>query len=474
MTSRLNQNIQKLKGAVKGTVVRPQDDSYDKARQVWNAMIDRRPAVIVQCADAGDVGHAIRFAGENGLDIAVRGGGHNIAGYAVCDKGLTIDLSHMKNVRVEPGTKRAYVEPGATLADFDRAVQAHGLATPVGINSTTGIAGLTLGGGFGWLTRVYGMTIDNLVSADLVTADGAWIQANEGSHPDLFWAIRGGGGNFGAVTRFEFELHPVGPEILAGLIVFPFDQAKQVLTRYREFVDSAPVELNVWVILRQAPPLPFLSSEMYGKEVVVLAVFYTGDPAEGQKLIQPLRGFGNVLGEHVGAQPYTQWQQAFDPLLTPGARNYWKSHNFTVLGDGALDSMIEFGGKLPSPQCEIFVGLIAGVSNRVAPDATAYAARDARFVMNVHGRWNSATDDERCITWARAFFKASAPYASSGAYVSFMTEEEHDRVAAAYGSNYPRLVEIKGRYDPENIFHLNQNIKANKGKTRSLIERRMA
>lgn len=295
-----------------------------------------------------------------------------------------------------------------------------------------------------------------------------------GSHPDLFWAIRGGGGNFGVVTRFEFELHPIGPEILAGLIVFPFDRAKQVLTRYREFVDSAPVELNVWVILRQAPPLPFLSSEMHGKEVVVLAVFYTGDPAEGQKLIPPLRGFGNVLGEHVGAQPYTQWQQAFDPLLTPGARNYWKSHNFTELSDGALDSMIEFAGKLPSPQCEIFVGLIAGVSNRVAPDATAFAARDARFVMNVHGRWNSATDDARCITWARAFFKASAPYASSGAYVSFMTEEEHDRVAAAYGSNYPRLVEIKGRYDPENIFHLNQNIKANKGKMHSLIERRMA
>ena len=276
MTSRLNQNIQKLKGAVKGTVVRPEDDSYDKARQVWNAMIDRRPAVIVQCADARDVGHAIRFAGENGLDIAVRGGGHNIAGYAVCDKGLTIDLSNMKNVRVEPGTKRAYVEPGATLADFDRAVQAHGLATPVGINSTTGIAGLTLGGGFGWLTRVYGMTIDNLVSADLVTADGAWIQANKGSHPDLFWAIRGGGGNFGVVTRFEFELHPIGPEILAGLIVFPFDRAKQVLTRYREFVDSAPVELNVWVILRQAPPLPFLSSEMHGKEVSALSLTPNG------------------------------------------------------------------------------------------------------------------------------------------------------------------------------------------------------
>jgi FAD/FMN-containing dehydrogenase len=474
MTSRLNQDIQKLKRAVKGTIVRAEDAGYDKARQPWNAMIDRRPTVIVQCAGADDVPHAIRFARENRLDIAIRGGGHNIAGYAVCDNGITIDLFNMKNVRVEDSTKRAYVEPGATLADFDRAVQAHGLATPVGINSTTGIAGLTLGGGFGWLTRQYGMTIDNLVSADLITADGNSVHVSENTYPDLFWAIRGGGGNFGVVTQFEFDLHPVGPEILAGLIVFPFDQATQVLTRYREFVESAPVELNVWVVLRQAPPLPFLSSDVHGKEVVVLAVFYSGDPAVGQKLIQPLRGFSHVLGEHVGAQPYTQWQQAFDPLLTPGARNYWKSHNFTVLGDGALDAMIEFAGKLPSPQSEIFVGLIAGASNGVPPDATAYGARDARFVMNVHGRWDSAADDERGITWARAFFRASAPYASSGAYVNFMTEEESDRVAAAYGSNYPRLVDIKKQYDPENIFHLNQNIKPNEGKTHSAIEKRTA
>jgi FAD/FMN-containing dehydrogenase len=243
------------------------------------------------------------------------------------------------------------------------------------------------------------------------------------------------------------------------LMVFPFSQARQILTGYRQFVNSAPEELNVWVVLRQAPPLPFLPENVHGKEVVVLPVFYCGDVAEGEKLIAPLRAFGDVLGEHIGAQPYADWEKAFDPLLTPGARNYWKSHNFTQLADGALNSIIEFAGSLPSPQCEIFIGLIAGAPNRIAANATAYAARDAKLVLNVHGRWDEAKDDQKCIAWAREFFKASAPYASAGAYVNFMTDEEGDRVAAAYGSNYERLVEIKRRYDPDNVFHTNQNIK---------------
>lgn len=453
-----NGNIEKLRSKVKGRIVLRGDSNYDEIREIWNAMIDREPAVIVQCAEADDVPHAISFARENGLEISIRGAGHNIAGNALSNNGLMIDFSAMKNVRVDARNKVAYVEPGATLGDFDAAVQSHGLATPVGINSTTGIAGLTLGGGFGWLTRKYGMTVDNLVSADVVTADGKKMRASENENADLFWAIRGGGGNFGVVTQFEFKLYPVGPEILAGLLVYPFEQAKQVLTQYREFVESAPEELAVWVVLRQAPPLPFLPEAVHGKEVVVLAVFYAGDVTRGEKLIEPLRGFGDPYGEHIGTQPYSVWQQAFDPLLTPGARNYWKSHNFTELRDGALDSMIEFAGKLPSPQCEIFIGLVAGAANRVAEDAMAYAHRDARFVLNVHGRWEEAADDENCIAWARAFFEASAPYASAGAYVNFMTEEEGERVAAAYGSNYDRLVQIKKQYDPENIFHLNQNI----------------
>jgi FAD/FMN-containing dehydrogenase len=450
---------EEIKGLIRGTIVVPDDPGYEEARQVWNAMIDRRPAVIVQCVQADDVPPVIRFARKNGLQLSIRGAGHNIAGNALCDNGVTIDFSRMKNVGVDAGKKRAYVEPGATLADLDEATQAHGLATPVGINSTTGIAGLTLGGGFGWLTRKYGMTIDNLVSVDMITAEGKKIRASESENADLFWAVRGGGGNFGVVTQFEFQLFPLGPEIVAGLIAFPFNQAKQILTKYRQFVNSAPEELNVWVVLRKAPPLPFLPETVHGKEVVILPIFYSGAVAEAEKLIAPLRAFGTAIGEHIAAQPYVQWQKAFDPLLTPGARNYWKSHNFTELADGALNAIIEFAGKLPSPQCEIFMGLIAGAPNRVAADAMAYGHRDARFVLNVHGRWDEATDDQKCIGWAREFFKASAPYASAGAYVNFMTAEEGDRVAAAYGSNYQRLVEIKRRYDPENVFHLNQNIK---------------
>ncbi|MCP6762682.1 MAG: FAD-binding oxidoreductase [Fischerella sp. CENA71] len=459
MTTLLNETIETLKTHIKGHVVLPDDPRYDEVREIWNAMIDRRPTVIIQCANADDVSQAILFARNNGLEISIRGAGHNIAGNAVCDNGIMIDLSTMKNVRVDAHNRRAYVEPGATLGDFDQVAQIHGLATPVGINSTTGIAGLTLGGGFGWLTRKYGLTIDNLISAEVITADGNKTRTSENENSDLFWAIRGGGGNFGVVTEFEFELHPVGPEILAGLIVFPFSQAKQVLTQYRKFVESAPEELNVWVVLRKAPPLPFLPENVHGKEVVVLPVFYAGDIAEGEKLIEPLRSFGEAYGEHIGVQPYVEWQQAFDPLLTRGARNYWKSHNFTELQDGVLDAIAESAGKLPSPQCEIFIGCIAGESNRVPADATAYYHRDAKFVLNVHGRWDDVADDEKGIAWAREFFQASAPYASAGAYVNFMTEEEGDRITAAYGSNYDRLVQIKRRYDPENIFHLNQNIK---------------
>ena len=335
----------------------------------------------------------------------------------------------------------------------------YGLATPVGINSTTGIAGLTLGGGFGWLTRKYGLTIDNLVSANIVTADGKQVAVSENQNADLFWAIRGGGGNFGIVTQFEFRLHPVGPEILAGLIVFPFNQAKQVLARYREYIASAPEELNVWAVLRKAPPLPFLPADVHGREVLVLIPFYVGEIELGRTLIEPLLRFGTPHGDHIGAQPYAQWQKAFDPLLTPGARNYWKSHYFTELNDGALDSIVEFAGKLPSPQCEIFIGLIQGAANRIPADATAYRPRDAKLVLNVHGRWDEKSDDQRCIAWAREFFAATAPYASAGAYVNFMTEEEGDRIKAAYGPNYDRLAQIKRRYDPENLFHLNQNVK---------------
>ena len=460
MTALTEKDTQELRKEIRGQVSLPGDPGYEKARTIWNAMIDRRPAGVVHCTTADDVAHAVHFARAQQLELSIRGAGHNIAGNAVCEGGVMIDLSAMNTVSIDADKKRAYVGPGATLADFDEVAQKHGLATPVGINSTTGISGLTLGGGFGWLTRKYGMTVDNLVSADLITAAGDKLKLSKAENPDLFWAIRGGGGNFGVVTQYEFELHPVGPEILAGLIVFPISQAKQVLQKYREFVASAPEELNVWVVLRQAPPLPFLPADVHGKGVIVLPMFYAGDTREGERLIAPLRKFGDAYGEHIGAMPYVDWQKAFDPLLTPGARNYWKSHNFTELKDEAIDTVIQFATMLPSPQCEIFIGLIAGAANRVPGDATAWSGRDAKFVMNVHARWDEAKQDRPCIDWARKFFAASKPYASAGAYVNFMTADESDRVAAAYGGNYPRLASIKKRYDPDNVFRMNQNIKA--------------
>ena len=386
-------------------------------------------------------------------------GGHNIAGNAVCDDGLMIDLSLMKGVQVDPSARRATVEPGCTLADFDAAAQAHGLATPLGINSTTGVAGLTLGGGFGWLSRKYGMTVDNLLSAEVVTADGTQVHASETQNADLFWGLRGGGGNFGIVTSFEFQLHRVGPDVLSGLIAFPFAQAKSVLTRFARFTETMPDDINVWMVTRKAPPLPFLPVDVHGKEIIVLAVCYVGEPTEGKKLIDTLRGFGTAHGEHFGVQPYTAWQQAFDPLLTRGARNYWKSHNFSRLSDGAIDTIITYASSLPSPQCEIFIGTIGGQTARIAPEAMAYSSRDANYVMNVHGRWESAAEDERCIAWAREFFAKSQPFASAGAYINFLTQEETDRIEFAYGAGYKRLVALKKKYDPTNFFRMNQNIK---------------
>jgi FAD/FMN-containing dehydrogenase len=450
--------IDGLKRGFTGEILLPGDGAYDGARRIWNAMIDKRPAVIARCAAASDVIRGVNFARDNGLLLAVRGGGHHIAGHALCDDGLVIDLSKMKAARVDPKKRRATIEGGATLAELDAATQPHGLATPVGINSTTGIAGLTLGGGFGWLSRKHGLTIDNLESAEVVTAAGEVVRASATEHPDLFWAIRGGGGNFGVVTRFEYRLHPVGPNVLSGLIVYPISEAMSVLRQYRDFIAAAPDELTVWALLRQAPPLPFLPTEVHGKTIVALALLYAGDPKQGEPVIEPLRRFGTPVGEHVGVQPYVAWQQAFDPLLTAGARNYWKSHNFSTLQDGLFDLAVAHVGRLPSPQCEIFFAALGGAAARPAPDSTAYAHRDARFIMNFHGRWESPADDARGIGWARDFFTATAPFASGGVYVNFQSEDEGDRVRAAYGSNYDRLVRVKRAYDPGNLFRVNQNI----------------
>jgi FAD/FMN-containing dehydrogenase len=451
--------INTLKTQLRGDMLLPDDPDYEAARKIWNAMIDRRPAGIVQCAGVADVMLSVRVARDNGLLVSVRGGGHNIAGTAIRDDSLMIDLSGMKSVHINPDSRRAYVEPGASLGDFDHEAQAFGLATSLGINSTTGVAGLTLGGGFGWLTRKYGLTVDNLVSAEIITADAKRIRASTNENSDLFWAIRGGGGNFGIVTMFEFQLHPVGPEVLAGLIVYPLEQAETVLTEYRRFVDNINDDLNVWVVLRKAPPLPFLPEEVHGKGVVVLALFFDGNLEQGRSIIEPLRGFGQPYGEHIGPMPFCDWQKAFDPLLTPGARNYWKSHNFTELSDAAIATAIEYSGKLPSAQCETFIGLLGGQASLLAPDATAYYARDAKFVMNMHARWESAEEDDACISWAREFFARVEPYATGSVYVNFMTEEEAERIPSAYGVNQNKLEQIKHKYDPDNFFRVNQNIK---------------
>lgn len=453
-----DKDVRTLQGALDGQLLHPGEAGYDEARTVWNAMIDRRPALIARCANADDVRQVVKFAGARGLLLSVKGGGHNIAGNAVCTDGVMIDLSPMNSVEINAGARTARVGPGATLAMFDGAAQKHALVTPLGINSTTGVAGLTLGGGFGWTTRKFGFTVDNLTSADVVTADGDAKRASSRDNPDLFWAIRGGGGNFGIVTSFEFRLHPLGPEVFAGLIVHPFAATRDLVRHYRSFLAGAPDDLTVWLVFRKAPPLPFLPADWHGREVAVIALVYAGNPADGPKVIEPLRRFGSPVGEHLGPMPFVNFQQAFDPLLTPGARNYWKSHDFRQLTDAVIDGIIEYASRLPTPQCEIFLGHLGGAGARVAPDAMAFSRRDAEFVMNVHTRWDSAADDRRCIAWARQFFDAMAPHAMGTVYVNFMPEDETARVPSAFGANYAQLATLKRKYDPHNLFRMNQNI----------------
>ena len=447
-----------LQGALKGELIDQYAPSYDEVRAIWNAMINRKPGLIVRCREAADVVHAVNFGRDNGLLVAVRGGGHNIAGSAVCEGGIVIDLSQMTTVQVDAAARKARVDPGATLADVDKATQAFGLAIPTGINSTTGIAGLTLGGGFGWLTRKYGLTIDNLLAAEIVTADGKLRRASATENQDLFWALRGGGGNFGVVTAFEFNLSPVGPEIYSGLIVHPFADAPEVLKAYRQALATAPDELTCWTVSRQAPPLAFLPIEWHGKEVLVLALCYCGKVKNGEQAAAPLRRIGNPIASHLGPSPYAGWQQAFDPLLTAGARNYWKSHDLADLSDEAIELIIQAVRHLPAPECEIFTAHVGGAAGRISADATAFPQRKSHFVMNVHARWRDPGMDQTCIGWARSLFAAMSPHAVGTAYINFMPHDESERVESAYGINFGRLKGLKRQYDPSNLFRMNQNI----------------
>ncbi|MDM0110994.1 FAD-binding oxidoreductase [Variovorax sp. J22R133] len=451
-------DIDALASQISGGLLTAGDEAYDTARKVWNATIDRHPAIIARCLTDSDVQAAVRFAAEHRMLMSVRGGGHHIAGNAVAEGGLMLDMSGMKTISIDVAKRTARVGAGALLADLDREAQAHGLAVPLGINSTTGVAGLTLGGGFGWLTRRHGMSIDNLLSATVVTADGAIRIASAESQPELFWALRGGGGNFGVVTSFHFQLHPVGPEVYSGLVVYPFSQARQVLRAWRDFTMKAPDELSVWMVMRKAPPLPFLPESVHGKEVVIFPLVYSGNVEEGEQVAAPVLKFGDPVGTHLGAAPYAAFQQAFDPLLAPGGRNYWKSNNFSTLSDAALDTVIASASNLPGPECEIFIAQLGGAMARVKPDATAFVGRDAHYIMNVHGRWSSPHDDETVRAWARRAFEDAAPHATGSGYVNFLTEDEAERVAAAYGTNYERLQAVKQRFDPDNLMRMNLNI----------------
>ena len=435
----------------RGEVITPDDPTYDEARRVWNAAIDRRPSVIARCSGPADVVAAVNFANEHGLTVTVRGGGHNIAGKAIRDDGLVVDLSTMRSVRVDPEAGTARVEGGALLADVDHETGTFGLATPLGINSTTGVAGLTLGGGFGWLSRRFGMTVDNLRSVDVVTADGELRHASAYEHPELFWAVRGGGGGLGVVTSFEFELHEVGPEILCGPLVYRLEDAVEVMKHVREFNAEAPDESAVWMVLRKAPPLPVIPEQYHGTDVLIVVPFYAGDMAEGEQVFAPIRGFGDPIADGVAPHPYAGFQQAFDPLLEAGARNYWKTHNFDSLSDGAIETLVEMAGKLPSPHTELFVPQMGGAISRIPAEATAYPHREAEYLLNVHARWTDAARDDDCIAWARDVFERMAPHATGGGYVNFISDGEQD-AETAYGTNAERLAAVRARYDPDERF----------------------
>jgi FAD/FMN-containing dehydrogenase len=448
-----------LRGRIRGNVLTPGDERYETARQVWNAAIDRRPGLIVQCSGAADVRAAVDFAREAGAVLAVRGGGHNIAGSAVCEGGVMIDLTPMKSVRIDPVARTARVEPGVTLGEFDREAQAFGLVTPTGVNSTTGIAGLTLGGGFGWISRKFGLTADNLISADLVTADGRFVTANEKDNPDLYWALRGGGGNFGIVTSFEFRLHPLGPEVMSGLIVHPHSQARDLIRQYREIVADAPDELTCWFVMRAAPPLPFLPKAVHGTGIIAFAACYAGPMDTAERAMKPLRAMGTPIADVIGPHPFVGWQTVLDPLLTTGARNYWKSHSFATIEDGLIDVLVEYASKLPSAETELAFVQLGGAINRVPADATAYPHRDVGFHINLHTRWRDPAEDATCVAWARSLFDACTPFASGGTYVNFIPEDDKDGVKRAYLGNAARLAAVKAKYDPHNLFRINQNIR---------------
>lgn len=451
---------QELRALFAGELVAPGDPGYDAARRIWNGAIDRRPGLIARCSGTADVIAAVRFARRHDLLVAVRGGGHNVAGTAVCDDGLVIDLSAMKGIRVDPIGRRAWAQPGVLWGELDHETQAFGLATTGGIVTHTGIAGLTLGGGIGWLQRKHGLTIDNLVSADVVTADGDFVTASDDENADLFWGIRGGGGNFGIVTSFEYRLHPVGPTVLAGPIFFPMEDAPGIIRAYREMIASVPDEYMSVLNLRRAPAAPFLPEELHGKPVVAVVSCYAGSVEEGEEVVRPLREVATPLVDLLAPKPYVTHQTMFNPTVPHGWHYYWKSLDLPELSDGAVDTLVEHSTRITSPLSYTVIFQLGGAVSRVGEDDTAYSHRDMGHNVNVNGVWTpDDREAEQHIAWTRDFHAALEPHAPGAVYVNFLGDEGQDRVVAAYGeATYERLAALKEKYDPTNFFRLNQNI----------------
>jgi FAD/FMN-containing dehydrogenase len=449
-----------LRDAIRGPVIEPDDQRYDAARAIWNGAIDRRPGCVARCTGVADVVAAVRFAREHDLVVAVRSGGHGVGGHALCDGGVVIDLSPMKGIRVDPAARTARAEAGVLWGEFDRETQLHGLATVGGIVTHTGIAGLTLGGGIGWLTRMHGATVDNLLSVDLVTAEGELLTASEGENPDLFWGIRGGGGNFGVVTSFEYRLHPVGPIVLAGPVVHPLEDAREVLAFYREFIATAPDELTTILYLRAAPPVPYLPEEVHGKPIVTVGACYAGAPEDGIEVVRPLKQFGNPIVDLLEPKLYTALQSMSDPAVPHGWHYYWKTVELPPLTDDAIDTLVEHASALTSPKSYCIVFHLGGALARAGDSETAFSQRNAAHNVNINAVWTEGDPEaDRHLAWARDFFSAMRPHAGGRVYLNFLGDEGAERVRQAYGApSYARLVELKRAYDPTNFFRLNQNI----------------
>ena len=452
------QTIDNLSERVSGEVITPNDEGYDEARKVYNAMIDRRPSVVVRCTSTDDVVAAVDFARENGLAVAVRGGGHSVPGFGTADDAVVVDLAGMTDVQVDPEKRTARAQGGATWGIFNDATHAHGLATTGGIISTTGVGGLTLGGGIGYLARGFGLSCDNLVSAEVVTADGRTLTASEHENEDLFWALRGGGGNFGVATALEFQLHPVDT-IYGGPMFFEIEDAPTVLRFFREFIADAPEELGGFPAWQIAPPLPFIPEDRHGEPFLAFVACWAGPVDQGEAALKPLMDVAPIVAEHVGPMPYPALNSAFDALVPPGLQHYWKANFVKELTDEAIEAHLEHGPKVPAVNSTVHIYPINGACHRVAPDATAFAYRDATFAPVIAGMWPDPADNEANIKWVRDYYDATAPLSEEGGYVNFMAEDDQERIKANYKGNYDRLVDVKRKYDPDNLFRLNQNIK---------------